>query len=235
MPERLLPQRIVLFVRAALASLVAAVVLTTPLGGVARATDGCLSQPKLGGPQGSHWYYRVDRTNNRRCWYLGAQGLRVHPDISAKPHPMANPVSHTTAQTPSKPPIAKASNVIAAKPSTVIAEKAPTVAVAKTSTVTTGKNIYGGEVFSALWQRASGGSIELEPALSRAYAEGDATTDPEAEMPLIWPVLTPAELAAASARAPDAMVRPQHMALLFVGALAFAAVVGRVILKDPAA
>lgn len=35
------------------------------------ATDSCLAAPKGTAPEGSHWYYRVDRTTKRHCWHLG--------------------------------------------------------------------------------------------------------------------------------------------------------------------
>jgi len=41
----------------------------------------CNARPGLSGPRGTHWYYRVDRATNRRCWYLGSRGIEVrsHP------------------------------------------------------------------------------------------------------------------------------------------------------------
>jgi hypothetical protein len=35
------------------------------------AADGCLTKPNRAPPKGSHWYYRTDRSNSRRCWYVG--------------------------------------------------------------------------------------------------------------------------------------------------------------------
>jgi hypothetical protein len=32
--------------------------------------DDCILKPNAPSPQGSHWYYRTDRVNNRQCWYL---------------------------------------------------------------------------------------------------------------------------------------------------------------------
>jgi hypothetical protein len=44
----------------------------------ALAVDECLSKPNAPAPKGQHWYYRIDRANNnRQCWRLGAEGLRV--------------------------------------------------------------------------------------------------------------------------------------------------------------
>src|SRR4029078_3550442 len=33
----------------------------------------CLSRPNKAAPDGSHWWYRIDRSTHRRCWYLGQQ------------------------------------------------------------------------------------------------------------------------------------------------------------------
>src|SRR3981081_4038154 len=41
------------------------------------ATDECLAKPGATAPQGSHWYYRVNRADGRHCWYLGAEGAKV--------------------------------------------------------------------------------------------------------------------------------------------------------------
>ena len=35
-------------------------------------TDDCLTAPNSLAPQGTRWYYHVDRTNQRKCWYVRA-------------------------------------------------------------------------------------------------------------------------------------------------------------------
>jgi hypothetical protein len=40
-------------------------------GAPARAADDCLAEPNREPPDGSHWYYRIDHANNRKCWHLG--------------------------------------------------------------------------------------------------------------------------------------------------------------------
>jgi hypothetical protein len=62
---------------------VAAAILT---GGPARAADDCLAAPSAAAPQGSHWYYRIDRPQARHCWYLGPQGQQIrHAEPDAQP------------------------------------------------------------------------------------------------------------------------------------------------------
>jgi hypothetical protein len=34
--------------------------------------DDCLAAPNSAAPQGSHWYYRIDRVKKLKCWYLHA-------------------------------------------------------------------------------------------------------------------------------------------------------------------
>jgi hypothetical protein len=36
----------------------------------ASAAVECITEPNREPPQGSHWFYRVDRATDRRCWYL---------------------------------------------------------------------------------------------------------------------------------------------------------------------
>ena len=49
--------------------------------------DDCKAKPDSSSPAGMHWYYRVDRANNRHCWYLHEQGMRVHSQIESRSRP----------------------------------------------------------------------------------------------------------------------------------------------------
>ncbi len=77
------------------------IALTPRAGGAESAGDDCVAKPNSGAPQGSHWYYRVDRTANRRCWFLGPEGLKVRQAESPKrllsvtSTPQLNPQLHT--------------------------------------------------------------------------------------------------------------------------------------------
>ena len=44
----------------------------------ASAADECLAGPNKESPAGHHWYYRVDRSTKRHCWYLGERGAYSH-------------------------------------------------------------------------------------------------------------------------------------------------------------
>lgn len=56
----------------------ATIVLTSHSSIAGSTADECRTTPGTAAPSGLHWYYRVDRTNNRHCWYLHAQGLQTH-------------------------------------------------------------------------------------------------------------------------------------------------------------
>ena len=61
--------------------------------GTALAVDECLNKPNAPAPKGQHWYYRIDRANNnRQCWRLGPEGLRVQKiePQNQKPKPQAS-------------------------------------------------------------------------------------------------------------------------------------------------
>jgi hypothetical protein len=73
----------VAFVLAACAGVIATVVAFNP--DHARGADDCLVEPNRDPPEGRHWFYHVDRANNRKCWYLGDAGLlaqRVAPETA---------------------------------------------------------------------------------------------------------------------------------------------------------
>jgi hypothetical protein len=61
-------------------SVFAVLLLTAQPSFAGSASDECRTSPGPSVQAGLHWYYRTDRANNQRCWYLG------------------NAVSHTTPQ-----------------------------------------------------------------------------------------------------------------------------------------
>ncbi|HXF16303.1 MAG TPA: hypothetical protein VN496_04830 [Burkholderiales bacterium] len=57
--------------------LIAGLVLQSTLSADA---EDCIAKPNAPAPQGEHWYYRIDHANNRQCWRLGPEGLRVQSE-----------------------------------------------------------------------------------------------------------------------------------------------------------
>jgi hypothetical protein len=64
-------------ISAVFASILAGAPVATVSHAQTRAADDCLSAPKEGAPDGSHWYYRVDRATKRHCWYLRQVGGKL--------------------------------------------------------------------------------------------------------------------------------------------------------------
>jgi hypothetical protein len=79
---------------------IVATLLMSGMRGVAPANaaqaDDCLAAPNSTAPQGSRWYYRLDWTTQRKCWYVRAPGQPVQqaapPTMGrATPHSMPVP------------------------------------------------------------------------------------------------------------------------------------------------
>ncbi|MBV8755394.1 MAG: hypothetical protein JO328_21280 [Hyphomicrobiales bacterium] len=54
-------------------ALLALLALAATSASRATRAEDCLAGPNAQSPQGSHWYYRIDRATHRKCWYIGAQ------------------------------------------------------------------------------------------------------------------------------------------------------------------
>jgi hypothetical protein len=72
-------------------------------------------------------------------------------------------------------------------------------------------------------------AADAAPA-NASLAGTQPATENEDDMPLVWPVLTPAELAAAGLEQ-SSTIKPAFMLAVLVGALAFAAVIARLLFK----
>jgi hypothetical protein len=76
-PELPMPKRTAKFVSAVFAGILAGIPVTTISRGETVAADNCLSAPKGETPAGSHWYYRIEHSTKRHCWYLRGDGERL--------------------------------------------------------------------------------------------------------------------------------------------------------------
>lgn len=67
----------------------------------ARAVD-CLAAPISSAPKSSHWYYRTDRMQQRKCWHLGDanQSSQQAAVQTAREVPPANPSVSSPAESP---------------------------------------------------------------------------------------------------------------------------------------
>ena len=65
-----MPKRTAKFASAIAAALLASGYLTFASSDTADAAETCLSAPNAVAPDGGHWYYRIDRSTKRHCWYV---------------------------------------------------------------------------------------------------------------------------------------------------------------------
>jgi hypothetical protein len=219
-----MPTRMTFFVPATLAICLATVCLTAP----ASHADDCLSKPNAPSPQGSHWYYHVDRATHRECWYLGAEGgkVRAHvrqagsPVRPPAPKPIAQEIVQPRAQAPAE------ATTIEAAPSDITAAEARAVPDDAAADL------------SMRWSGFSRSAASLDRApvsMSSSYAEEQQpAADPQDDMPLIWPILTPQDLAAAE-QAPQFAIPFGQMAAALAAALGLATLIISIIFRFPAA
>ena len=71
-----MPKRITSFVPAVSATFLAAVIALS-VNIPARAGGECIERPTQQPTEGAHWYYRLDRAKNRKCWYLASPASGV--------------------------------------------------------------------------------------------------------------------------------------------------------------
>lgn len=84
------------FISALVATLLAGASFTAVAENGTESADNCLSAPKGAAPAGSHWYYRLERSTKRKCWYVRGESDKVAkaaPAQQASPPPAeaANP------------------------------------------------------------------------------------------------------------------------------------------------
>jgi outer membrane biosynthesis protein TonB len=193
-----------------------AVTVATRSGRAEPAAGDCLSQPGGTAPQGSHWYYRTDRSANRRCWYMAPQrekAKEAREVAPAKPQPPSRPIAEPKAEPPAEPLVRTATPVpYVPMPSQSI--PAPAAAIEP--------------------EPAPAAAIEPEPAPS---VDRDADRQPAAppQRQAAQQHDRPSMQAVASADDPDAVatsdLRLEHMLALIAAALALAALIVRKVFK----
>jgi outer membrane biosynthesis protein TonB len=87
------------------------VFMASPLNSAANAAETCLAAPKGTAPQGSHWYYRLERGSQRKCWRLVQKDQKNQRAVTqTDPQGDADEETEPAAATPAvTPPAAKKS------------------------------------------------------------------------------------------------------------------------------
>jgi hypothetical protein len=97
----------------------------------ANADDNCVIAPGAAAPQGQHWYYRIDRVKQRKCWYLHAivplaiHAAARHRDAPSEPVAAVATPQLPLAATPQLPFAATPELRFAAAPEVTNAASAP--------------------------------------------------------------------------------------------------------------
>lgn len=106
---------------AALAVSISASALLLP-SSPAYAAETCIAAPKLPSPQGSRWYYRLERGTQRKCWHL-VQADQKTQSAAARPAPQLQPADEAAAP-PAAAPLAVAEKSLDRLPEST-AQQAP--------------------------------------------------------------------------------------------------------------
>ncbi len=168
------------------------------------AVNECKTKPDSSAPAGSHWYYRVNRADQRHCWYLGAEGVKVRSQAREG----ASPTRTARENAPAMPPAIPAQM----EPAQSTAAEAASTGVA-TDVAAPSSNL----------PRTPDLTMREPATLSDRYPQDHQATEAHEEMPLIWPVLTEADHAGLGDRgrefAPWPAVLVGALALLLAGAI----------------
>src|SRR5262245_65843909 len=72
-----MPRPMMFFVSVILFMPLATVLVTAQTSLAEPAAEECKTKPGSSAPPGRHWYYLINRTDQRRCWFLGPEGAKV--------------------------------------------------------------------------------------------------------------------------------------------------------------
>ena len=173
-----------------------AIVLATPRTSLAQsAGDECKTKPDSSAPAGSHWYYRVNRTDQRQCWYLGPEGRKVR-----------TPAREDAVQTSARESLPEMSRTM----------PAPMEPAQRTAAEAASIQQPAGAADFVSPMLGSPKAPDLNAQQPRSNSDDQPRTEVQEQMPLIWPVLTEREPAAL----PETVRESAPWSAFLVGALA---------------
>jgi hypothetical protein len=209
------------------AGLLAAVPLPTLPGQAARPTGECRTTPNHRSSEGGHWYYRVDRTNHRKCWYVRPAG-KVR-SVTSKPGLHRVPVTQLTLKVVAEPTAARGAEqpVLPIRAAALVADDAQGVATRQQIAQPKVQNV----IISARWPDPveANGDIASARGLTDIAGAGSLAGS-QSSVPVKDPDHTPAR---AASRAPEAApaIHSRQMLELLAGGLAIAGAVGSIMLR----
>jgi hypothetical protein len=191
----------------------------------AKTADNCLSAPKGSTPAGGHWYYRLDRSTKRKCWYVRDENSKAAKAASVQQE--APPPAETA--TPPQPAASMSPSVADARaeltsPQADTKQKPASAFDNAPSTVSAPGS---GSLVSARWldqsSMASSGS-KLAAADTDASPPEEPQASPQPEPP-------PAPAATAHSTVEKQSTSTQTLLFIMAGTLALAGLIGGVIFR----
>ena len=231
-----MPNRTTTFVSAVFASVLAGISLNTASYGATPEADECLSAPKGPAPQGSHWYYRVERGTKRHCWYLRELAEKVSQSVPS------------SVASPAKPATPKAEPAIRGSVANARAEL-PTVQTrdaANTSAVSAPQPPAPGPTSQAVNPPAVSDASTPPPVIASRWPDPSGATPPpapeqaaddtDADVQSAVPAAAPPPVALAVADAPVEKPQPRSgsipmLSIVMITALALAGLIGSAIVR----
>jgi hypothetical protein len=219
-----MPSRTAKIVAAVVASFLAGAAFTILSHSPAGAADECLSAPNDQAPQGSHWYYRLDRATNRQCWYLKDQSEKASQQAAQPSQQAAQPDPWQSARQPSP----KAETAPRRPASEARAELTPRINVEQPNQAGPTPARSSGAAVNAI-----DGDTKAPVAGTQPSSVADAATDVTAASPAQpSPSLNASRFSPADQPPETTPTHSvQNLLAAILGALALAGVMGRVIFK----
>jgi len=213
-------QKRIMYLFAGIAALIAATVSAR----TAPVSDDCLAAPGREAPQSRHWYYRVDRANHRKCWYLDRKRETAHraaaPRAAAPARGRAD-VAPDAAGDPMRSEVGEREKPVAGRR----ADQPPDAASSAPEAVGPGG-------LSVTWAEPSGADVAATAATLDQASEppdGGGERAPTASADPMPDSLPPGQAVQSASPTAESPVPPdpKPVLALIAGALALAAILGR--------
>ena len=221
------------FVSAIFASALAGALLATLSHNTARAAEDCLSGPGDEAPQGSHWYYRIDRATKRHCWYLREEGENRSQLAPPSAPQSAMPVA-PKAETATQNSIANAHAELPAQTRIEQPKRGDELTPADVAISENGGGAGAPgpqaprSVVASRWPDWSDASFSANPSPNERNPAASASPTPRTQPPS---VLAAGQLAAADTLSGNAAYSVQVRLAALAGALMLIAIVGSIVLN----
>jgi len=210
------------------ATLLPVVPLTTLQGGAASPTDECRTTPAHQASTVDRWYYRVDRINHRKCWFVGPAGVKMR-SVSRKHRPHHASVTYPTVKAVTAPRTARRADqlVLPIRAAVLVADSDHAIGQATSQQIAQPR--VQNFIFAARWPdpvEVNRSIANAEELTEVAGAHAGSTVASKSNVPVKEPSHPSAQVASTTPAASPAIDSQVTLELL-AGALVIAGVAGR--------